>query len=173
VSKNEPINKSMMIIVIDWMIDVCKTFKIGIRTTIAAIDMIQRFVGIYPVTKDKLQLISIGCMSLMTKLIETFPTDISDWVYICDNAYNSQDIKEIELLISDELNYIFISPKINNIVHKLISITKDILDNDLIKYKCTNFHSVMKKLLSSIKATNIYIGLISYSSIESMLDDII
>ena len=60
--------------------------------------------------RNKLQLVGIGAMFVASKYEEMYSPVITDFVYVCDNAYRAEDILDIEEKIVQTLNYSFCRP---------------------------------------------------------------
>lgn len=59
----------------------------------------------YPVPRKKLQLVGVTALLVASKYEEILSPDIADFVYITDNAYTSNEIREMEMIILKELNF--------------------------------------------------------------------
>ncbi|KAL6440918.1 hypothetical protein ACFW04_003371 [Cataglyphis niger] len=62
------------------------------------------------IDRKQLQLVGVAAMFIASKYEEMYSPDISDFVYITDQAYTKLDILEMELLIVRTLNYSFGRP---------------------------------------------------------------
>ena len=65
---------------------------------------------IKPVTRNKLQLVGVTSMLIASKYEEMYAPEVSDFVYITDNAYTKKDILEMEGIILHALNFSFGKP---------------------------------------------------------------
>ena len=104
------INRKMRAILVDWLIDVHCKFKLVPATLYLTINSIDRFLSLYPVVRQKLQLLGISSMLLASKYEEIYAPETRDFVYISDNAYSKDDIFKMEILICKTLEYIFHIP---------------------------------------------------------------
>lgn len=59
----------------------------------------------HPVPRKRLQLVGVTALLLASKYEEMYSPDIADFVYITDNAYNSAEVREMEITILKELNF--------------------------------------------------------------------
>lgn len=59
----------------------------------------------HPVPRKRLQLVGVTALLLASKYEEMFSPDVADFVYITDNAYTSNEIREMEIVILQELNF--------------------------------------------------------------------
>ncbi len=155
------INTRMMIIVVLWIIDISKMFKLKIRTVLGALDMLQRIVANYSIERSDLQLTSIGCVSLMSKLNEIYSPEINDYIFVAED-FEAQQIKDSELIVLEQMNYMIASCEIDSLVSKINSI-----DNHKLQYP------VMRKLFFIIYSNKIYVGTLPYSIIEQYCDQLI
>ncbi len=57
------------------------------------------------VSRNKLQLVGVTAMLLASKYEEMYAPEISDFVYITDNAYTKSDIRKMECLILSSLDF--------------------------------------------------------------------
>lgn len=62
------------------------------------------------IDRKKLQLVGVAAMFIASKYEEMYSPDISDFVYITDQAYTKLDILEMELIIVKILDYSFGRP---------------------------------------------------------------
>lgn len=62
------------------------------------------------IDRNKLQLVGVAAMFIASKYEEMYSPDISDFVYITDQAYTKLDILEMEMRIVKILDYSFGRP---------------------------------------------------------------
>jgi len=83
------INEKMRSILIDWLVEVQIKFKLLPETLYLTTNLIDRFLGLKKVSRDKLQLVGVACMLIATKYEEIYAPEVKDFVYISDNAYST------------------------------------------------------------------------------------
>ena len=110
------INKKMRAILVDWLIDVHNKFKLVSKTLFLTINIIDRFLTIKSISRQKLQLLGISAMLIASKYEEIYAPETRDFVYITDSAYTKEDIFRMETLICETLKYDFSSPSLLNIL---------------------------------------------------------
>nr|UXY88044.1 cyclin B [Cryptomonas curvata] len=110
------INKKMRSILIDWLIDVHNKFKLVSKTLFLTVNIIDRFLTIKSISRQKLQLLGISAMLIASKYEEIYAPETRDFVYITDSAYTKEDIFRMENLICETLKYDFSSPSLLNIL---------------------------------------------------------
>ena len=55
--------------------------------------------------RNKLQLVGVTSMWIASKYEEMYAPEVADFVYITDNAYSKQDIRDMEQLILRKLDF--------------------------------------------------------------------
>lgn len=84
-------------VLILWLLEVRDLFKLSDETYFIAVKYIdQYFSSITTIAKDRLQLIGITALFIASKLIEIYSPGITDFIYITDNAYTSEQLIETE-----------------------------------------------------------------------------
>ncbi|XP_078541310.1 G2/mitotic-specific cyclin-B2 [Lissotriton helveticus] len=99
------INGRMRAILIDWLIQVHSKFQLLQETLYMCVSLIDRFLQIQPVTRNKLQLVGVSSLLLAAKYEEIFVPEARDFVYMTDNAYSNAQILEMEKLILQGLSF--------------------------------------------------------------------
>ncbi|XP_066584561.1 G2/mitotic-specific cyclin-B-like [Prorops nasuta] len=116
-----PINKSyltgqeitpnMRSILIDWLVDVHQQFRLIQETLYLTVAIIDRFLQTYRIIdRKRLQLVGVTATFIASKYEEMCIPEISDFVYITDNAYSKDEILQMEILILRALNFSFGRP---------------------------------------------------------------
>lgn len=130
------INKNMRKILIDWIIDVHHKFKLLNKTLFLTINIIDRFLCLKKISKQKLQLLGITSMFIASKYEEIYAPEIRDFIYICDNAYSKEDIIKMEHLICYVLRYKFNLPSPQSFLSLWMKILCLKLDSIFFSNKC-------------------------------------
>ncbi|CAG5098484.1 Oidioi.mRNA.OKI2018_I69.XSR.g15710.t1.cds [Oikopleura dioica] len=95
----------MRLILIDWMVQVARRFRLLNDTLFLTVAYMDRYLQrTETVEKSKMQLIGIACMMLASKNEEIYSPSLSDFVYVCDRAYSTDDIKDMELEVLGRLD---------------------------------------------------------------------
>ncbi|NWR50557.1 CCNB2 protein, partial [Regulus satrapa] len=98
-------NGRMRAILVDWLVQVHSRFRLLQETLYMCVAIIDRFLQSYPVPRKKLQLVGVTALLVASKYEEILSPDVADFVYITDNAYTSNEIREMEMIILKELNF--------------------------------------------------------------------
>lgn len=92
-------------IVVDWLVDVHRKFKMRSETLFLALSTMNRYLEKNEVRKEIFQLVATTCLFIASKYEEIYPPIIDDFVYICADAYAKSDIIGMEGLILEDLDF--------------------------------------------------------------------
>lgn len=77
-------------VLIDWLIDVHRKFKMKAETLFICSNIIDRYLELHLVSRNNLQLLGISAMNIAAKYEEIYPPEMKDFVMICDGAYKKE-----------------------------------------------------------------------------------
>mgnify|MGYP005851396875 CR=1 FL=1 len=86
------INEKMRKILVDWLVEVHRKFKMVPDSLYLTVNIIDRYLEIEEVSRSDLQLLGVTAFLIAAKYEEIYPPDLTDLVYICDRAYTRQDV---------------------------------------------------------------------------------
>jgi hypothetical protein len=104
-SRQIDINEKMRAILVDWIVEVHRMFKLLPETLFLAIGLIDRYLSVAQISRDKLQLVGITSMLIASKYEEIYAPECNDFVYISDGAYTKQQILKMEQTLLNTLNF--------------------------------------------------------------------
>lgn len=111
--EQEDINSKMRGILVDWLVDVAMKFKLNNLTLFSTINLLDKFLATKQVSRQRLQLIGITCMMIVSKFEEIYPPSIKDYVCVCDKAYTQDEFLDTEADILQTLQFdLAITPSI-------------------------------------------------------------
>jgi len=87
------------------LVDVAEEYQLSTETIFLAKNYIDRYLALRVVNKANLQLVGLSCILIAAKFEEVFPPAVDDFVYISDNAYQRQDIIDMEHNVLTTLEY--------------------------------------------------------------------
>lgn len=144
------INEKMRGILIDWIVEVHLKFKLVPETLFLTVNLIDRFLSLKNIIRNKLQLVGITSLFIACKYEEIYPPELKDFVFITDNAYSKQDIIDMENEILSELKFDVTTPsslRYLEIYNCYLKIDKNcfmfcryLLELFLLEYKMNRFH---------------------------------
>ena len=155
------INEKMRAILVDWLVDVHLKFKLLPETFYMTINLIDRFLGIAPVTRQKLQLVGVAAMLIASKYEEIYPPEVKDFEYVTDRAYKREEILDMEGQILSSLNFNLTTPsayrflerytKVAGLDEKSFQLARYLLELAFIEYK------MLKYVPSNLACSAIYL----------------
>jgi len=92
-------------ILIDWIVDVHKKFKLKMETLFLTVNLIDRICILTPIAKHRFQLLGITGLFLASKYEEIYPPYLSDFAFVCAEAYTESDILNMEAEILRLLDF--------------------------------------------------------------------
>ncbi len=90
------ISTSMRAILVDWLVEVQESFELNHETLYTAVKLMDLYLSRVHVRKEDLQLIGATACLIACKTDERIPPMLDDFVYVCDDAYNKEQIKAKE-----------------------------------------------------------------------------
>ena len=125
-SKRTDINSKMRSILNDWLIEVHMKYKLVPETLYITINIIDRYLSLKDIKRNKLQLVGVTSMFIASKYEDIYPPEVKDFSYITDHAYTKKEILNMEMEILSVLNFNITFPT----PFRFIEIYKQILNFD-------------------------------------------
>ncbi|KAM6949154.1 G2/mitotic-specific cyclin-B3 [Aplochiton taeniatus] len=104
-SQQPSLNPSMRAILVDWLVEVQENFELNHETLYLAVKMTDHFLSRTTVVREDLQLIGSTAMLIASKFEERSPPCVDDFLYICDDAYNREELITMETSILQTLGF--------------------------------------------------------------------
>lgn len=94
-------------ILVDWLVDVHRKFKLRHETLFMAVNLLDRYMdtATEPLQKNRFQLFGVTCLFIAAKFEEIYPPSLSDFVYVCADTYTSEMVLEMEGAILNQLGF--------------------------------------------------------------------
>lgn len=99
------INEKMRAILIDWLVDVNVKFRLVPETLFLTVNIVDRYLAKTRVGRHKLQLVGVSALLIACKYEEIYPPSLKEFVAICDRAYTSNEILDMEAHILLSLDF--------------------------------------------------------------------
>mgnify|MGYP000063563612 FL=1 len=99
------LNEEMREIVVDWLVDVHRKFKMRTETLFMALSLMGRYLTRNEIKKEVFQLVATTSLFIASKFEEIYPPVLDDFVYICADAYSKSDILNMEALMLNDLQF--------------------------------------------------------------------
>jgi G2/mitotic-specific cyclin 1/2 len=95
----------MRSILIDWLVEVHLKFKLSPETLFLTVNLIDRFLTLRSVNRNKFQLVGITAMFIAAKYEEVYAPPISQFVYIADGGFSNDEIIRAERYMLEVLEF--------------------------------------------------------------------
>jgi G2/mitotic-specific cyclin-B, other len=103
------ITEKMRAILVDWLIDVHNKFSLLPETLYLTINLIDRYLGKFPVENSKFQLLGVSAMLIASKYEEIYAPEVRDFVYVTNKCYTKEEILNMEGKILTALDFDILS----------------------------------------------------------------
>jgi len=119
------INSKMRNILVDWLVEVHMKFRLVPETLYLCVNMIDRYCEkVHNIRRSKLQLVGVTSLLLACKYEEIYPPEVRDCVYITDQAYDRDEVLEMEQNILNKLEWKISVPTAYPFLHRFLSLCK-------------------------------------------------
>lgn len=99
------INENMRNILLEWLFELHIKFKLHQETFLLTINIIDRYLSIKKINRNKLQLLGIASMFISCKIEEIYIPKLNDFIYFTDFAYKINEMIEMEFDILNSLDF--------------------------------------------------------------------
>lgn len=104
--QQQHVNTKMRAILVDWLVDVHKKYKLQPETLFLAVNLCDRYLSkIACVARAKLQLVGVTAMFIAAKYEEMYPPQVRDFVYVTDRAYTADEVLQMEVRMLTVLDF--------------------------------------------------------------------
>merc|ERR1712002_783043 len=103
------VTSSMRMLLLEWMVDIARELEFSLETLCLAVNYLDRFLAVQPLSKDCLQLVGLTTLWLGAKQDELCPPSTEELVSLCANSYSTMNFKHMELIIA-RLNFNLAAP---------------------------------------------------------------
>lgn len=108
---------------VTWVFDVCDEYDIDMDVAASAVELCDRYIGTsqFLFNMMKLQIVACACIQIAIKFVAGahFKLDTLSW--LTDNAFSPQEIRNMEIRVLRDLDYIINIPSDYQILHLLHS----------------------------------------------------
>ncbi|XP_029785946.1 G2/mitotic-specific cyclin-B3 [Suricata suricatta] len=99
------ISSCMRAILVDWLVEVQMTFEMSHETLYLAVKLVDHYLMEVICKRDKLQLIGSTAFLIAAKFEEPCPPCVDDFLYICDDIYQRDEMLSMEISILQTLKF--------------------------------------------------------------------
>eukprot|EP00747_Dinoflagellata_sp_TGD_P164599 gnl/TRDRNA2_/TRDRNA2_184744_c0_seq1.p1 gnl/TRDRNA2_/TRDRNA2_184744_c0~~gnl/TRDRNA2_/TRDRNA2_184744_c0_seq1.p1 ORF type:complete len:545 (+),score=99.01 gnl/TRDRNA2_/TRDRNA2_184744_c0_seq1:77-1711(+) len=108
--KQPHVNGKMRGILVDWLVDVHKKYKLRAETLFLAVAIVDRYLELRVMQRRHLQLVGVTALLISAKFEELYPPQINDFVYVTDSAYTRDEVLKMEVIMLSALQFKICSP---------------------------------------------------------------
>jgi len=180
----EDVNTRMRCVLVDWLIEVHRKFKLSRPSYFLAINMVDRYLAKKSLKRTKLQLLGCTCLWIASKYHEIYAPEMDDFVYISDKAFSDEQMMGMEVEILKTLSFELTVPTVLNYAQRYAKISSHYLEKerdmkiiaDLIMYcteQCVMTYDLCQRAPSLIGAACFVYSCLSTKvfSLEMMRED--
>lgn len=106
---NSEVNQKMRMVLVSWLFKVHSYEELSPETIFLAINILDRLLENTNVGK-KLQLAGCACLLIASKYEDVYYPNLDSFVVVSDNSFDRTDLKDMESLISNNLEFRFTTP---------------------------------------------------------------
>eukprot|EP00485_Elphidium_margaritaceum_P012467 CAMPEP_0202688508 /NCGR_PEP_ID=MMETSP1385-20130828/4009_1 /ASSEMBLY_ACC=CAM_ASM_000861 /TAXON_ID=933848 /ORGANISM="Elphidium margaritaceum" /LENGTH=527 /DNA_ID=CAMNT_0049343501 /DNA_START=84 /DNA_END=1667 /DNA_ORIENTATION=+ len=103
------LNSSMRLILLDWLLNVHRRFKLNNTTFFLAIYILDAYLSVTAIKRGALQMVGCCAMWIASKYHEIYAPESNDFVYIADRSFDIQTLFDTEIDILTKLKFRFAS----------------------------------------------------------------
>lgn len=143
------VTAKMRAILLDWLVDVHKKYKLRAETLFLAVQIIDRYLEIQAVQRCHLQLVGATSLLIAAKFEEVYPPKIKEFEYVTDKAYTRDEILKMEVCILKALKFNICCPTAMNFLDRYQSangctdahkhLAQYLLELSLVEYKMLKY----------------------------------
>lgn len=141
--KQPQVNSKMRAILVDWLVDVHKKYKLKPETLFLAVSLIDRFLEKRNTMRRQLQLVGITALLVAAKFEEMYPPQIHDFVYVTDKAYTKNEVIRMEVTMLTALECRICRPTPFNFLERFMCVNG-----------CTDAHRDLAQYLLELTITD-------------------
>ncbi|KAM5221432.1 G2/mitotic-specific cyclin-B3 [Ctenodactylus gundi] len=99
------VTSDMRAILVDWLVEVQMSFEVSHETLYLAVKLVDHYLMEALCRKDKLQLLGATAFLIAAKFEEPSPPCMDDFLYICEDIYQRQEMLAMEVKILKTLKF--------------------------------------------------------------------
>jgi len=158
IGAQKEITEAMRAILVDWLVEVQESFELNHETLYTAVKITDLYLSKKQVRKEELQLVGATACLIACKVDERIPPLVDDFLYVCDDAYNreelmSQERKMLKVVGFDlgySLSYRYVRRygRVCRVTMPVLTLARYILETSLMEYGL-NINTSESKLAAS------------------------
>lgn len=154
IEKQTHISERMRAILVDWIVEAHKKFKLLPETLFMAVNIIDRYLDVATISREKLQLVGVTALFVCAKYEEIYPPQLKDFIELTQKAFTKSDILAMEGSIVNSLKFNLTVPsslrflerysRVEKLDKRSFDLSQYLLELSLVEYKFVKFPESMK-----------------------------
>jgi len=99
---------------LDWLVQVQMHFKLSNKSLFLAVNIFDRLLAVQQINHASVQLTCISSLMIAVKYEQVWPLSVSDYTFICGNAYTPRQICDMERTILGRIDYRLTVPTLSS-----------------------------------------------------------
>eukprot|EP00501_MAST-03F_sp_TOSAG23-6_P001698 GSMAST32.ASY1.ANO1.1769.1 assembled CDS len=95
----------MRSILVDWLVEVAEEYNLLPATLYLCVNLIDRSLSTFRISRKELQLLGCACMLLASKYEEIYSPQVEDFVYVSDHTYTEEQVRDMESKVLNKLGF--------------------------------------------------------------------
>ncbi|KAI8103512.1 hypothetical protein M9435_004849 [Picochlorum sp. BPE23] len=161
------INPAMRSILVDWLVEVGLEYRLSSDTLFMSVALIDRFLSLSDIRRNRLQLVGITAMLVSSKYEEIYAPQVDEFCFITDSTYTRDEVLSMEKELLKLLEFDLTQPTTKTFLRRYIKaasaeISLDVVFEFLVSYLAELSlmdYNLLKFLPSHIAASCILLGL--------------
>eukprot|EP00761_Pharyngomonas_kirbyi_P012210 gb/GECH01012237.1/.p1 GENE.gb/GECH01012237.1/~~gb/GECH01012237.1/.p1 ORF type:complete len:387 (+),score=77.43 gb/GECH01012237.1/:1-1161(+) len=160
--KQTDLTSKMRAVLIDWLITVHHQFRLKLETIYLTVNIIDRFLSLKLISRNKLQLVGVTAMMLASKYEDIFSPEVYDFVWVTDKSYTKSEILRMERVMLAALDFNLTVPTVFPFIKRFLKVSSSDSRTEFL----TQFFAetalldtrMLKCLPSKIAAVSVYLA---------------
>ncbi|KAL5729425.1 hypothetical protein ACHQM5_002380 [Ranunculus cassubicifolius] len=114
------ITESMRGILVDWLVEVSEEYKLTSDTLYLSIYLIDCFLSLNYIERQRLQLLGITCILIASKYEEICAPHVEDFCFITDNTYKRAEVLKMESRVLNDLGFHLTAPTVKTFLRRYL-----------------------------------------------------
>lgn len=110
--KQTDLTSKMRAVLVDWLITVHHQFRLKPETIYLTVNIIDRFLSLKLISRNKLQLVGVTALMLGSKYEDIYSPEVQDFVWVTDKSYTKDEILRMERVMLASLNFSLTVPTV-------------------------------------------------------------
>ncbi|XP_048192731.1 G2/mitotic-specific cyclin-B3 [Perognathus longimembris pacificus] len=103
--KQTDLTSDMRALLVDWLVEVQINFEMSHETLYLAVKLVDHYLTTSLLKKENLQLLGSTAFFIAAKFEEPYPPSLKEFLYICEDLYQRNDMLTLEASILTNLDY--------------------------------------------------------------------